>query len=476
MEVATTTASQLDPVVWPSKGKLSAGWLADLTTKFDYASRKLNAEELPNVFPAAVAEGLIFAATRLLQAEPNIVDIRPNASQEEKVTLVGDVHGQYHDVLRLLDEAGHPGPTSYFVFNGDYVDRGAWGFETYMLLLAWKVYMPKRVILLRGNHETRYCASSYGFEAEVEFKYGKVAKSLLRKLMTCFAAHPLAATIAGAVYVAHGGLFRSTSTGSPSRLGKGKGKAKAKALLASLARGVMVSKDEPPGPLRLGNLQELGKVRRTILDPSGFGASTVPADVLWSDPSAEEGLFPNHQRGIGLLFGPDITQEFLSQHGLKLIVRSHEGPDAREKRANMQPMDEGFTIDHVVDAGQLITLFSAPDYPQFQGEERRKPNKAAFIVLRPPLYIEPHFFNFESAQPRPKAKAYYDYETAIDSDDELDIRSESSMGDLLCEVEGEPDCDAELACEIIEDDPPIALEEEPTNRAGLEGRRIVLSQ
>lgn len=50
----------------------------------------------------------------------------------------------------------------------------------------------------------------------------------------------------------------------------------------------------------------------------------------------------------------------------QLIIRSHEGPDAREKRDGFDGMDEGYTIDHIVESGKMITLFSAPDYPQFQ--------------------------------------------------------------------------------------------------------------
>ena len=38
----------------------------------------------------------------------------------------------------------------------------------------------------------------------------------------------------------------------------------------------------------------------------------------------------------------------------------------REKRTGFGGMDEGYTIDHVVESGKLITVFSAPDYPQFQ--------------------------------------------------------------------------------------------------------------
>lgn len=51
---------------------------------------------------------------------------------------------------------------------------------------------------------------------------------------------------------------------------------------------------------------------------------------------------------------------------MQLIIRSHEGPDAREKRAGLGGMDKGYTIDHTVESGKLITIFSAPDYPQFQ--------------------------------------------------------------------------------------------------------------
>lgn len=56
-----------------------------------------------------------------------------------RAVLVGDVHGQFHDVLNLIQNAGPPSANCMFVFNGDYVDRGAWGFETYFYLLAWKV-------------------------------------------------------------------------------------------------------------------------------------------------------------------------------------------------------------------------------------------------------------------------------------------------------------------------------------------------
>lgn len=72
--------------------------------------------------------------------------------------------------------------------------------------------------------------------------------------------------------------------------------------------------------LKIGTIDDLQKVRRTVLDPSGFGANVIPGDVLWSDPSPKNGLSHNDQRGIGLLFGPDCTQEFMEKHKLKVQI------------------------------------------------------------------------------------------------------------------------------------------------------------
>lgn len=400
------------PIQWPPDGTLTLDWVFSLTTAFDWASRDLPPSEFRSVLPVPDFDRLILCGSKILHKEPNCVRI-DDVGENSTVVVVGDVHGQLHDVLFLLKDAGYPSENRVFVFNGDYVDRGAWGLETFLLLLAWKILLPNRVFLLRGNHESKYCTSVYGFEKEVMTKYGDQGKHVYRKCLGCFEGLPLATVISGCVYTAHGGLFRSVHAG-PSKRKKGKKRNR---------RIIVNSEENSDGKLSLGSFEELSKARRSVLDPPWEGLNLIPGDVLWSDPSTKPGLSPNKERGIGLLWGPDCTDKFLKKFNLKLIIRSHEGPDARDKRPGLGGMDQGYTIDHVVESGKLITLFSAPDYPQFQATEERYNNKGAYIVLKPPNFDTPEFHSFEAVTPRPKANPYYDFAEVIDSDEELDLAS-----------------------------------------------------
>ncbi|XP_012087578.1 serine/threonine-protein phosphatase 7 [Jatropha curcas] len=398
------------PLSWPPDGNLTLDWIQNFTSALDWSSRNLSPSDFPSVLPVSVFDSLVLTASKILHKEPNCVRIEDCCSvPDSTVVVVGDVHGQLHDLLFLFQNAGFPCDNRFFVFNGDYVDRGAWGLETFSLLLAWKVFLPQRVYLLRGNHESKYCTSVYGFEKEVLAKYDDKGKHVYRKCLGCFEGLPLASIIAGHVYTAHGGLFRSVSI-TPSKRSKGKKN-----------RRIIINPETIP--LSLGSFEELSKARRSVLDPPWEGSNLIPGDVLWSDPTMKPGLSPNKERGIGLLWGPDCTEEFLKKFQLKLIIRSHEGPDAREKRSGLSGMDEGYTIDHVVESGKLITVFSAPDYPQFQATEERYKNKGAYIVLKPPGFDDPQFHSFEAITPRPEVNAYYDYEDVIDSDEELDLAS-----------------------------------------------------
>lgn len=88
-----------------------------------------------------VFDQLVLTASKILHKELNCVkiDSESGLGSDSRVVVVGDVHGQLHDVLFLFKNAGYPDEDRFFVFNGDYVDRGAWGLEVFLLLLAWKV-------------------------------------------------------------------------------------------------------------------------------------------------------------------------------------------------------------------------------------------------------------------------------------------------------------------------------------------------
>lgn len=177
-------------------------------------------------------------------------------------------------------------------------------------IFPFQIYLPNRVYLLRGNHESKYCTSVYGFEKEVMTKYGGQGKHVYRKCLGCFEGLPLTTVIAGRVYTAHGGLFRSM-TSPPSKRHKGKKK----------NRKISVNNEGTSDEkLSLGSFEELSKARRSVLDPPWEGSNLIPGDILWSDPSLTPGLSPNTERGIGLLWGPDCTENFLKKFNLKVIA------------------------------------------------------------------------------------------------------------------------------------------------------------
>jgi len=100
-------------------------------------------------------------------------------------------------------------------------------------------------------------------------------------------------------------------------------------------------------------LDDIARVQRDRQPPD----EGVMCDALWADPQDAAGRGPS-KRGVGLAFGPDVTADFLQRNNLQMVVRSHEVKDM------------GYEVTH---NGQLVTIFSAPNYCDQMG------NKGAYI-------------------------------------------------------------------------------------------------
>jgi len=217
---------------------------------------------------------------------------------EAPIKIVGDVHGQYYDLLRLFEYGGFP-PEANYLFLGDYVDRGKQSLETICLLLAYKVKYPENFFLLRGNHECASINRIYGFYDECKRRY---SIKLWKTFTDCFNTLPVAAVVDEKIFCMHGGL-------SP-------------------------------------ELKSFEQIRR-IMRPTDVPDSGLLCDLLWSDPDKDISGWGENDRGVSYTFGPDVVTKFLNKHDLDLICRAH------------QVVEDGYEF---FARRQLVTLFSAPNY------------------------------------------------------------------------------------------------------------------
>uniref|UniRef100_A0AC35FXT8 Serine/threonine-protein phosphatase n=1 Tax=Panagrolaimus sp. PS1159 TaxID=55785 RepID=A0AC35FXT8_9BILA len=142
-------------------------------------------------------------AREILKNESNVQEVKC------PVTVCGDVHGQFHDLMELFKMGGRSPDTNY-LFMGDYVDRGYYSVETITLLVCLKIRYKKRVTILRGNHESRQITQVYGFYDECLRKYGNA--KVWNYFTDLFDYFPLTALVESQIFCLHGGLSPSIDT------------------------------------------------------------------------------------------------------------------------------------------------------------------------------------------------------------------------------------------------------------------------
>lgn len=224
------------------------------------------------------------------------------------VKIVGDIHGQYHDLIRIFNSCGHP-PNTNYLFLGDYVDRGYKSLETILLLLCYKIKYPENFFMLRGNHESANITKIYGFYDECKRRLPLISGSLKlwKNFIDVFNSLPIAASINDKIFTIHGGL-------SP----------------------------------ELRDLKQIEQIQR----PTDIPDKGLLADLLWSDPDPKlktfsETHWPKNDRGVSYCFGKKHVDHFLNKFNMDLIVRGH------------MVVEDGYEF---FNRRKLVTVFLAPNY------------------------------------------------------------------------------------------------------------------
>ncbi|KAK3344765.1 putative cell shape control protein phosphatase ppe1 [Neurospora tetraspora] len=211
-----------------------------------------------------------------------------------------DEESASEDTPQSSANTGSQSADTRFVFLGDFVDRGYFSLETFTLLMCLKAKYPDRIVLVRGNHESRQITQVYGFYEECQQKYGNA--SVWKACCQVFDFLVLAAIVDGTVLCVHGGLSPEIRT-----------------------------------------IDQIRVVARAQEIPHE-GAF---CDLVWSDPEDVD-TWAVSPRGAGWLFGDKVATEFNHVNGLTTIARAH------------QLVNEGYKF-HFAEKS-VVTVWSAPNY------------------------------------------------------------------------------------------------------------------
>jgi len=262
-----------------------------------------------------IEKALSSKAQELIELVKNVIEIlRREETQRKKegvvrlptrgkLVVVGDLHSSLDSLQFILRDSHFLEEVKQgkmLLCLGDYGDRGEQAAEVYHVLLSLKKNFPTQVILLRGNHEfLQIPVWPHDLPFQLREKYGELGVKVYHTLRILFENLPHAAILERKYLFLHGGL-----------------------------------------PVNLTSIKDLAYAHRT------YPQTTFLEEILWNDPQEIKGSFVS-PRGVGRIFGVDVTKRALELLKVKTLIRTHE------------PCD-GVAVNH---EGMVLTLFSRKGAP-----------------------------------------------------------------------------------------------------------------
>ena len=240
----------------------------------------MNADDITQVgetilipkFSKELLEKIINSAVTRLKEE------KPLIKRNGSFVIVGDIHGNLHDLLRIFKIHGYP-PEQRYIFLGDYVDRGEFSIDVITMLFVFLNSFPDHITLLRGNHEFIDTNTHYGFRDECSERFGNDAIFNLFNEAFCYI--PMACILNNEIFCVHGGITPN-----------------------------------------FNRLEDLESINFPIQSPN-----VIIYDMVWSDPSKFDPAFTSNPRGVGKMYGFEAVMNFLDKLKLKVIIRAHQCVD-----------------------------------------------------------------------------------------------------------------------------------------------------
>lgn len=212
---------------------------------------------------------------KIFRKENNVIDV-----DSERLIIIGDIHGDLEAYKRIHSYILREKKFKV-VFLGDLVDRGNYSIEVVINAFNLKLEDPKRIYILRGNHEAEDTNMHYGFWNELKMKFRIDGIELYKRFNEVFSYLPLIARAdKGKLLMLHGGI-----------------------------------------PKNVPSLDEIKNIPRGLKESI---SNELLMEILWNDPTEDVNDYTPSYRGPGIfLFGKNIFEKFMRINKAKMLIRAH---------------------------------------------------------------------------------------------------------------------------------------------------------